>query len=136
MFEDELSKRKCSYYQNCRITGGGVMGMPHSFDCFNSVFGYDYRIHMWVYDVKFYLNGNHWCLDENGKQPLRKVEEYELKIMRKHMHIIEEHERENAAWLAHKQCRKRSCVCKKCEKYCHCYDCAEKVISCDNSIQK
>lgn len=88
------------------------MGMPHTFDCFGSIYGYEYRTHKWIYDVKFYLNGDMWCLDEEGEKPLRKVEEDELKIIEQHKHIIEEHERENATWLAHKQCRKRSCVCK------------------------
>ena len=37
-------------------TGGGNMGMPHISDHFGSVFGYDYSIHKWVYDVKFYLS--------------------------------------------------------------------------------
>lgn len=110
------------------------MGMPHTFDCFGSVLGYEYRTHKWIYDVKFYLNGNMWCLDEKGKKPLRKIEENELKIIEQRKHIVEEHERENAAWLAHKQCRKRSCVCKKCEKYCHCYDCVKKIGLCDHSV--
>lgn len=112
------------------------MGMPHTFDCFGSIYGYEYRTHKWIYDVKFYLNGDMWCLDEEGEKLLRKVEEDELKIIEQHKHIIEEHERENATWLAHKQCRKRSCVCKKCEKYCHCYDCVKKINECDNFMQE
>ena len=112
------------------------MGIPHTFDCFGSVIGYEYSTHMWVYDVKFYLIGDNWCFDEEGKRVIRKIEEYELKIINKYRAIVEEHERENTAWLNHKQCRKRSCVCKKCEKYCHCYECEDKITLCDNSMQE
>lgn len=109
---------------------------PNTFDYFGSVFGYDYQIHKWVYDVKFYLCRNHWCFDKERKRKCRTIDENELKIIDKYNGVIEEHEKENAAWLAHKQCRKRSCVCKKCEKYCHCYDCVEKINECDNFMQE
>lgn len=104
---------------------------PNKFDCFGFVLGYDYMVHKWVYDVKYYLNDNNWCLDSEGKIVLRQVTERELKLIEQHQDIIDQHERENAAWMKHHKCRKRSCVCKKCEKYCHCYDCVDRISSCE-----
>ena len=103
---------------------------PNKFDCFGFVLGYDYRVHKWVYDVKYYLNDNNWCLDPEGKMIFRQVTERELKSIERHQNIIDEHERKNVAWIKHKQCKKRSCICKKCEKYCYCYNCVDKIISC------
>lgn len=114
-----------------------IMGdMPNKFDCFGFVLGYNYELHKWIYDVKYYLNENSWCLDPEGEMILREATERELGMMKQLQSIIDEHEKENAAWLAHRQCKKRNCVCKKCEKHCHCYNCTGKITSCDNSIQK
>lgn len=110
--------------------------MPNTLYSVGNMYMYDYRIHKWIYDVKYYLNGNNWCMYLDGKSIIREAREQELEMVKLHQKIIEEHERENAAWLAHKQCRKRSCVCKKCEKYCHCYDCVEKINDCDNFMQE
>lgn len=109
-----------------------IKDMPYKFDCWGSVWGYDYRVHKWVYDVKYYLNGSNWCLDPEGKLILREITERELKTIERLKDIVNTHERENAAWLNHKRCRKRNCVCKKCDKHCHCYDCVDKVSVCDN----
>lgn len=105
--------------------------IPNKFDVFSTVLCYEYEIHKWIYDIKYYRNGNNWCLDPEGKMILREVTERELKAMEQLQNVVDEREKENAAWLAHKQCRKRSCVCKKCEKYCHCYDCVDKITSCE-----
>ena len=92
---------------------------------------YDYHIHKWVYNVKYYLNGDDWCLDPEGTTILRKINERELGWIEKYKDLIEERERENVAWINQKQCRKRSFVCKKCEKYYHCYGCVDKINVCD-----
>ena len=61
---------------------------PNAFDCFGSVFGYDYQIHKWVYDVKFYLSGNHWCFDKEGKRTCRTIDQNELKIIDKYNGVL------------------------------------------------
>ena len=91
-----------------------------------NMYTYDYRIHKWIY----------WCIDLNGKNIVREARKQELEMVKLHQKIIDKHERENAAWLNHKQCRKRNCICKKCEKYCHCYDCVEKIGECDDFTQE
>ena len=68
---------------------------------------YDYLIHKWIYDFKYYLNGNNWCMDLEGKNIIREAREQELKMIKQHQNTIDEHERENVAWLSHKQCKKR-----------------------------
>lgn len=110
--------------------------MPYKSDSFGFVLGYDYRLHKWIYDVKFFLIDNNWCFDQEGKDIIREIDERELKAIERHKDIIEKHERENAAWLNHKQCRKRNCICKKCKKYCHCYNCVEKIGKCDDFTQE
>ena len=106
--------------------------LPNTYDQFGFVLGYDYQLHMWIYDVKYYLIDNNWYFDPEGKEFLREISDRELKSIERHKNVIEEHERENTAWLNHKKCRKISCVCKRCEKYCHCYDCIDKIVICDN----
>ena len=105
--------------------------IPNKFDALGLVLGYDYILHKWVYDVKYYLNGNNWCLDPEGENILREINDQETKIIARHQHTIIERERENAAWSNHKRCRKRSCICKKCDKYCHCYECTNKIDICN-----
>lgn len=106
--------------------------MPNILYSVGNMYTYDHRIHKWIYDMKYYLNGNNWCMYLDGKGIIREAREQELEMVKLHQKIIEEHERENTAWFANKQCRKRSCVCKKCERYCHCHDCVEKISSCKN----
>lgn len=105
--------------------------LPYKYDSFGFVFVYDYHIHKWVYNVKYYLNGDDWCLDPEGTTILRKINERELGWIEKYKDLIEERERENVAWINQKQCRKRSFVCKKREKYYHCYGCVDKINVCD-----
>lgn len=113
------------------MSKNNINDIPNTFDCFNSVLGYSYRLHMWIWDVKFYLVDNNWCFDPEGENIIRQIDERELKEIEKYKHFIEEHEKENISWTNHKQCRKRSCVCKKCKKYCHCYDCKNRISECD-----
>lgn len=110
--------------------------IPNTSYTLGNMYTYDYRIHKWIYDVKYYLNDNNWCMDQEGKDIIREAREQELEMVRLHQEIIDKQERENAAWLAHKKCRKQSCVCKRCEKYCYCYDCAGKISSCSNLVQE
>ena len=110
------------------------MEMPHKLDCFDSIFCYDYRIHKLGYDVKCYLNDNNWCFDKEGKRIIRQITEQELKILDRYKDTVEKHERDNISWINHKQCRKRSCICKKCERCCHCYECVNKITTCNNSV--
>ena len=49
--------------------------------------------------------------------------------------VVKQREDENAAFLKHMTCKKRSCVCKNCEKSCNCKDCVEKVSVCNNTEQ-
>ena len=51
------------------------------------------------------------------------------------MPVVEHREDENAAFLKHITCKKRSCVCKTCEKFCNCKDCVEKISVCNNAEQ-
>lgn len=95
------------------------------------ILNYDYILHKWTYDAKYYLNGNDWCCTPDGNITVRRITEKELKRIERYKGVIEECERENTAWTNHKQCRKRSCICKKCEKYCHCYECMNKINACD-----
>lgn len=74
-----------------------VKDIPNKFDCFDFVLGYDYWIHKWVYDVKYYLNGNNWCFDPEGNMILRQITERELKKIEQNQNIIDECEKENAA---------------------------------------
>ena len=109
-----------------------LCNLPHTYDSFGFVLGYDFKRHKWEYDVKFYLVGNNWCRDPEGESVFREVTEREQKTIKQYMPIVEAHEKENAAWLAQKHCRKRSCVCKKCEKSCHCSDCTNPFTECNN----
>lgn len=112
-----------------------MYNIPNTSYTVGNMYIYDYKIHKWIYDVKYYLNGDNWSIDLEGKDVVREAREQELKMVEKHKKIIDECERENTAWLAHEQCRKRSCACKKCEKYCHCYNCDTKISKCAEFAQ-
>ena len=65
------------------------MAKMKKFEAFNSIIGYDYDLHLWVYDCKYYLIDGAWADKDTGKkimdlskQDEKDIEEYE-KIVRK-----------------------------------------------------
>ena len=96
---------------------------------------YDYSVHNWMYDSKFWLSKDkkHWCYVLHGEEVIvGDVNENTKNIMHKYETIIQERESINQSYLNHLQCRKRSCICKKCDMYCNCLACNDKAIKyCD-----
>lgn len=92
---------------------------------------YDYRIHRWCWDCKFYAVNGHWCVDTDGTCPIGEFTEKDLLIIETYKSIIQEREQLNKAFVKFNNCRRRSCICKQCNKRCHCADCTVKILRCD-----
>lgn len=111
------------------------INLPYKFDLFDLCIGYDYEKHLWVYDAKFYLVANKWCTDEKGKNSVSdELTKNQKEELDKYKPIVEKREKFNQSYLQHINCRKRTCICKKCQKFCYCYECNEKKIKCDKRI--
>lgn len=92
---------------------------------------YDYKLHLWFYDVKLYLIGDEWHIDLNGPVVSLESEVHHLRsVTDEHIALIKQREQENKNWAAFQNCRKRTCVCKKCVKFCNCGQCVEKKTKC------
>lgn len=92
---------------------------------------YVYEVHSWLSDAKFWLVGDKWCTDLDGKNVVGELRDYEVELIRKYTPVIEQHEKENQNWLAFQKCRKRTCICKSCVKFCNCSSCKGKINDCD-----
>ena len=92
---------------------------------------YFYDVHAWKYDCKFWLVDGKWCTDLDGKIVVGELRKNEKELINKYDVIIKQHEKENQNYLAFYKCRKRTCICKSCEKYCDCGSCKGKINHCD-----
>lgn len=97
----------------------------------NYVLAYDYSRHLWSYDIKFYLIGDEWHVGLDGPIISLESEVHHLSgVTDEHRTIIEQREKENRNFIAFQNCRKRTCICKKCDKFCGCDECGEKKTEC------
>lgn len=92
---------------------------------------YYYDVHAWRWDVKFWLIGDKWCIDLEGKSVVGNLTTNQADIIQKYASIIEQHEKENRCWIAFQNCRKRTCICKSCDKFCKCDLCEGKKVKCE-----
>lgn len=99
----------------------------------NRILTYHYDVHAWRWDVKFWLVGNKWCSDLDGKNVVGELTDNQIKVIKKYMPIIEQHEKENCNWISFQKCRKKTCICKSCNKFCNCNNCNGKIVSCDKT---
>lgn len=97
---------------------------------------YYYDVHAWMWDVKFWLVGDKWCTNLDGKNVVGELTEGQAKSIQKYTPIIEQHEKENQNWLAFQNCKKRTCICKSCVKFCNCCSCKGKINDCDEKQLK
>lgn len=97
---------------------------------------YHYDVHAWEWDVKFWLVGNKWCTDLDGKNVVGELTEYQAECIQKYMPIIKQREKENRNWIAFQNCKKRTCICKSCIKICDCSSCKVKINDCDKKQLK
>lgn len=100
-------------------------------DTFSRMLEYDYEVHAWEWDQKFWLVNNNWCTNLNGNVVVSENNEDRIEMIKKYTPIVEQHEKENRNWLAFINCRKRTCICKSCKKICRCDSCTGKLINCD-----
>jgi hypothetical protein len=101
----------------------------------SSMFAYRYKQHAWEYDCKFWIVDNKICTDLEGKHSIGELYEDQVKLIEEYEPIIKQREKENRNWIAFNQCRKRTCMCKQCNKFCNCADCTGKITDC-NKIEK
>ncbi len=100
----------------------------------NRMLIYDYKVHAWMWDAKFWLVGDKWCVEPNGEIIVGELRDDQVKDIREYIPIIEQHEKENQNWIAFQNCRKRTCVCKSCRKFCNCASCKGKINDCDQKL--
>ena len=102
------------------------------FDTFNTILGYDYVIHTWKYDCKYYLKDRYW-VDPYTGQKISKIQPPEEAVIKQYTPLVEKREKEYRQKDTFAACRKRTCVCKQCKTPCmgHCDDCKEKIKICD-----
>ena len=103
----------------------------YKFEAFTPMLGYNYIIHKWAYDCKYYLKDGYWC-SEDDRKLFPQTENNRRMIEEEYQRIVDTKEKANKAYQNNMYCKRRSCVCKKCQKYCHCYDCTDRFLQCDN----
>lgn len=111
------------------------MDLPYKTETASRMLVYHYDIHRWKYDNKFWLSddGESWVqfIDEDGREDVvGKLMDGAKRTLKEYEPIIAERERINLAYSKHKTCRKRSCICKKCESYCYCDGCEYVIKTC------
>ena len=97
----------------------------------NKMMSYYYDVHTWRYDVKFWLVGDKWCTNLDGQNIVGELEADQIEVIQNSLPIIEQHEKENKNWIAFQNCKKRTCICKSCVKFCNCGSCKGKINHCD-----
>ena len=103
----------------------------YEYDDIKSALLYNYKIHTWVWDAKFYLVGGEWRVGLDGPICSLESEVNHLRdVTDEYIATIEQHEKENKRWVAFQNCRKRTCICKQCDKFCDCGQCVEKKNKC------
>lgn len=107
-----------------------IVKLLYETEFINKILEYCYDVHSWRWDVKFWLVGNKWCTDLSGKNVVGELTISQIEMIQKYVPIIEQHEKENNNWIAFQNCKKRTCICKKCDKFCACGQCVEKKIKC------
>jgi hypothetical protein len=93
---------------------------------------YRYKSHAWEWDCKFWLVNDKWCARLDGTHPVGELDENQAKLIEEYTSIVEQREKENRNWIAFNQCRKRTCLCKSCDKFCSCNGCTEKITNCEH----
>lgn len=101
------------------------------FEAFNSVLGYDFDKNVWVFDAKYCLIDGWWCWPVTYEK-LFKLSDTDLREIEKYEDYIKMKESEYQSKDSFEECRKRSCLCKKCFVKCckHCCDCSDKILQC------
>lgn len=103
----------------------------YSYENISKMLEYDYKLHTWMYDAKFYLVGDEWRVGLKGPACSLESEVHHLRnITDVQLSIIKQREKENENWVAYQNCRKRTCICKQCDKVCDCGQCVEKKSKC------
>lgn len=100
---------------------------------YDRMLSYDFDLHRWVYDVKFYLINEHWHISPDGGTIVGDLRpEQETKIL-KYQSEADELERKYQTDDQRQICRKRTCPCKDCETVYKCdngcFECIRKGIT-------
>ena len=109
------------------------MDLPYKTEIFSRMLVYHYDVHRWKYDNKFWLSddGESWVQIIDGKEDVvGKLPDNIKRALKKYTPIITERERINSAYSKHQKCRKKSCICKKCDSYCYCDRCSNAMKEC------
>ena len=88
----------------------------HGTKMYSEMLIYDFDIHKWIYDVKFYLVDGWWCTAPEGGTILRKLLSEDAEIILKYQSEVDRLEQLYQTDDQMKQCRKRTCPCKTCKK--------------------
>lgn len=108
----------------------------HQIESASWMLDYYYDVHAWRWDVKFWLVGDKWCTNLDGENVVGELTEGQAEAIRRYTPIIEQHEKENQNWLTFQNCKKRTCICKSCVKFCNCGSCKGKINDCDKKQLK
>ncbi len=108
-----------------------IADLLHKSETASPMLVYHYDVHAWEYDCKFWLVNDKWCRDLDGKVVIARAQAGELELVSQFAPVIGQHEKENENWLAYQKCRKRTCICKSCSRFCHCASCKGKLVDCD-----
>lgn len=106
------------------------INIPYKTETLDKILVYHYDVHMWRYDCKYWLANGMWCTDIDGNNVVGKLNEKDLYDINAIQHIITEREIENKKYISWMKCRKRTCICKQCNKMCHCDGCNGKILDC------
>lgn len=105
----------------------------HGTKMYDKMLMYDFDLHKWVYDVKFYLIGSHWYISPDGGTIVGDLTPNQEKRIHEYQPDVDMLERRYQTDNQKQICRKRTCPCKDCGKVyiCDngCFECIRKGVT-------
>lgn len=92
----------------------------HGTKMYDKMLIYDFDLHRWIYDVKFYLIDGHWCVSPDGGTIVSDLLPHQEKRIHEYQTDVDTQERKYQIEDQIQVCRKRTCPCKKCERVSEC----------------
>lgn len=92
----------------------------HGTKGYNKMLIYDFDLHRWIYDVKFYLINGHWHISPDGGTIIGDLLPDQEEKIHEYQSEVDKLERRYQTDDQRQMCRKRTCPCKGCEKVYKC----------------
>lgn len=92
----------------------------HGTKMYDKMLVYDFDLHKWIYDAKFYLIDSHWHISPDGGTIVGDLTSNQEQSIFEYQSDVDTQERKYQIEDQIQVCRKRTCPCKKCERVFKC----------------